>query len=103
MIIFRATSYDSISLTCSCYSYKNLETTKSPSKYVKQFWATLLVLLPIAMIFSNTSYNNLQDIAVIAGFPASIIIVLVIISSMLDFNKYLKENITTNDKIIIDN
>ena len=103
MIIFSATSYDSISLTCSCYSYKNLETTKSPSKYVKQFWATLLVLLPIAMIFSNTSYNNLQDIAVIAGFPASIIIVLVIISSMLDFNKYLKENITTNDKIIIDN
>ena len=92
MIIFCATSYDSISLTCSYYSYKNLTHDKAPSKIIKQFWATLLILLPVAMIFSNTSYANIQDFAVLAGFPATIIVVLVIISSMIDFNKYLKEN-----------
>ena len=91
MIIFCATSYDSISLTCSCYSYKNLSVDKTPSKVVKQFWATLLVLLPIAITFSNASYANIQNIAVIAGFPAAIIVVLVVVASMMDFNKYLKE------------
>ena len=96
MIIFSATSYDSISLTCSCYSYKNLETNKSPSKFVKQFWATLLVLLPIAIIFADSSYDNIQNIAVMAGFPASIIIVLVIVATMIDFNKYLKEDVSVN-------
>lgn len=92
MILFCATSYDSISLTCSCYSYKNLAEGQSPSKFVKQFWATLLVLLPVAITFSNASYSNIQNLAVIAGFPATIIVVLVIISTMIDFNKYLKEN-----------
>ena len=92
MILFCATSYDSISLTCSCYSYKNLEPGKGPSRFVKQFWATLLALLPIAITFSNASYSNIQNLAVVAGFPAAIIIVLVIISTMIDFNKYLKEN-----------
>lgn len=92
MILFCATSYDSISLTCSCYSYKNLEENQSPSKPVKQFWATLLILLPIAIIFSNAKYSNIQNLAVIAGFPAAIIVVLVIISTMIDFNKYLENS-----------
>ncbi len=91
MILFCATSYDSISLTCSCYSYKNLMPNESPSKIVKQFWATLLVLLPVAITFSNASYSNIQNLAVMAGFPATIIVILVIISTMIDFNKYLKE------------
>ncbi|MBO6120056.1 MAG: BCCT family transporter [Lachnospiraceae bacterium] len=91
MIVFCSTSFDSISLTCSYYSYKNLSHDKSPSKIVKQFWATLLILLPVAITFSNASYENVQNIAVIAGFPAAIIIMLVIISSVIDFNRYLKE------------
>ena len=90
MIIFCATSYDSISLTCSYYSYKDLSHDKQPSKAVKQFWATLLILLPISITFSNASYANIKNIAVIAGLPSAIIIILVIISSMIDFNKYLK-------------
>ena len=89
MIIFCATSYDSISLTCSYYSYKNMTHQKSPSKFIKQFWATILILLPIAITFSNANYDNIKNIAIIAGFPASIIIILVIISSFIDFNKYL--------------
>lgn len=91
MIVFCATSYDSISLTCSYYSYKNLSHDKSPSKFIKQFWATLLILLPISIIFSKASYSNIQNLAVIAGFPAAIIIILVIVSGLIDFNKYLKE------------
>lgn len=91
MIVFCSTSFDSISLTCSYYSYKNLSHDKSPHKFVKQFWATLLILLPIAITFSNANYANIQNIAVIAGFPSAIIIMLVIISSIKDFNKYLKE------------
>lgn len=91
MIVFCSTSFDSISLTCSYYSYKNLNHDKSPSKLVKQFWATLLILLPIAITFSNANYDNIKNIAVIAGFPAAIIIALVIIASIIDFNKYLKD------------
>lgn len=92
MIVFCSTSFDSISLTCSYYSYKNLGENNTPNKFVKQFWATLLILLPIAITFSKASYENIQNIAVLAGFPAAILLILVIISAMIDFNKYLKEN-----------
>ena len=92
MIVFCATSFDSISLTCSYYSYKNLSHDKSPSKIIKQFWATLLILLPAAIIFSNADHEGIKNIAVIAGLPAAIIIVLVVIAGMIDLKKYAKEN-----------
>ena len=92
MIVFCSTSYDSLSYTCSHYSYKSLSSNQAPGKMVKQLWATLLVLLPIAITYSKASYNNIKNIAVIAGFPGAILIVLVIIAAIKDFNLYLKEN-----------
>ena len=90
MIIFCATSYDSLSYTCAHYSYKNLRHDESPSKGVKQFWATLLILLPVAITYSKASYENIKNIAVIAGFPGAILIMLVVIAGIKDFNSYLK-------------
>lgn len=90
MICFCATSFDSISLTCSYYSYKNITNKEEPAKPVRLFWAILLMLLPVAFTFAETSYENLQNVAVFAGFPAAIIIILVLISFFKDANNYLK-------------
>ena len=92
MICFNATSFDSISLTCSYYSYKDLPSTESPHRYIKQFWAILLILFPIALIFSEGTAANLQNVAVIFGFPGAILVMLVVIAFFKDANAYLKEN-----------
>ncbi len=92
MICFNATSFDSISLTCSYYSYKDLPSTETPHRFVKQFWAILLILFPSALIFSEGTAANLQNVAVIFGFPGAILVVLVVISFFKDANKYLEEN-----------
>ena len=39
----------------------------------------LLMLLPIALIFSDNSMANLQTVSIIAAFPIGIIILLIII------------------------
>ena len=91
MIAFYATSFDSISLTCSYYSYKNLTNNETPNRFVKQFWAILLILFPIAFIFSEGTAANLQNIAVIFGFPGAILVMLVVASFFKDVNKYLEE------------
>lgn len=91
MICFCATSFDSISLTCSYYSYKNITRDEEPAKAIRLFWAIVLILFPVALFFSNASYENLQNVAVIAGFPAAIIFVLVVIAFFKDANKFLKE------------
>ena len=90
MICFNATSFDSISLTCSYYSYKNLSNDETPHRYVKQFWAILLILFPVALIFSEGTAANLQNVAVIFGFPGAILVTLVVIAFFKDVNQYLQ-------------
>ena len=90
MICFTATSLDSMSLTCAYYSYKNIKNTEIPHKALRLMWAILLILLPLFIIWSEATYENIQNIAVIAGFFGAIIIVLVLISFFKDANKYLE-------------
>ena len=52
------------------------------------FWAVLLILLPIALIFSDSSMNNLQTVSIIAAFPIGIVIALIIASFIKDARKY---------------
>ena len=51
----------------------------------------LLMLLPIALIFSDNSMANLQTVSIIAAFPIGIIILLIIFSFFKDANAYLEE------------
>lgn len=87
MITFYATSFDSITLVASVYSYKELE--EETSKGMKLFWSILLIMLPIALIFSEGSMNNLQTVSIIAAFPIGLVIGLIIISFIKDAKAYL--------------
>lgn len=90
MMCLNATSFDSISLTCSYYSYKNITNLETPSRWIKQYWAIILIILPLALIFSEETINNLTTIVVIFGFPGAILLILVVLSFFKDANKYLK-------------
>ena len=48
-------------------------------------------LLPIALIFSDSSMTNLQSVSIIAAFPIGIVIVLITASFLKDARKFLKE------------
>ena len=92
MIAFYATSFDSITLVASSYSYKNMKGDEMASKKMKLFWAALLILLPIALIFSDSSMNNIQSVSIIAAFPVGIVIILIIASFIKDARKYIDNN-----------
>lgn len=91
MVAFYATSFDSIALIASCYSYHDLPDGVSPSKPVQFMWCILLILLPVALVFSDSSMNNLQSVSIIAAFPIGAVIVLISISFMKDAAKYLED------------
>lgn len=80
MILFYATSFDAIALIGACYSYINLTEKEMPGKVIQFIWCILLILLPIALIFSESSMSNLQSVSIIAAFPIGIIIVMILIS-----------------------
>ena len=89
MIAFYATSFDALTMVASSYSYKALGADEEPDKSVKLFWAVMLMLLPIALIFSENSMANLQTVSIIAAFPIGFIIVLIVWSFFRDARHYL--------------
>lgn len=91
MVAFYATSFDSIALIASCYSYHRLGENESPHKLVELMWCILLILLPIALVFSDSSMSNLQSVSIIAAFPIGAVIVLIAMSFIKDAGKFLNE------------
>lgn len=91
MITFYSTSFDSITMVAASYSYRELGYDQDPDRRIKLFWAVFLILLPIALIFSEKSMANLQSVSIIAAFPVGIIMLLIIASFFKDANAYLRE------------
>lgn len=91
MVAFYATSFDSIALIASCYSYHRLKDNESPHRMIQLMWCILLILLPIALVFSDSSMSNLQSVSIIAAFPIGAVIVLIVASFIKDAKIYLNE------------
>ena len=91
MVAFYATSFDSIALTASCYSYRKLEGEKQPHKGVQLMWCILLILFPIALLFAESPMSNLQSVSIIAAFQIGIVMLLIVISFFKDVVEYKKK------------
>jgi BCCT family betaine/carnitine transporter len=97
MIAFYATSFDSITLVASAYSYREIAAGKEASLPMKMFWAILLILFPIVLLFNESSMNNLQTVSMIAAFPIGLVILFIVFSFLKDAKKYL-ENTSAHDQ-----
>lgn len=91
MIAFYATSFDSIAYMAACYSYKSLDENEKPHILIILLWCILLIILPIALIFSESSMNNIQSVSIISAFPIGIVMILIIWSFIKDAGKYMAE------------
>ncbi|WP_081828126.1 BCCT family transporter [Oribacterium sp. FC2011] len=91
MIAFYATSFDSITLVAAQYSYKDLKEDEEPKDIIKAFWSVMLILLPVALVFSESSMANIQSVSIIAAFPIGLVIVLITAAFMKDARVFIRE------------
>ncbi len=91
MILFYSTSFDSIAYTAACYSYKKLGENEDPHKLIELLWCLLLIVLPIALLFSESSMSNIQSVSIISAFPIGIIMIIMVWSFFKDAKKYMEE------------
>lgn len=89
MIALYATTFDSITMVISSYSYKKIPAGTEPDKRIRTFWAVMFILFPIALIFTGNSLYSLQSVSIIAAFPIGGIVLLIIISFFKDARKYI--------------
>lgn len=87
MVAFYATSFDSIAYTASCYSYYKLDKDEKPAIWIQLLWCILLIVLPIGLVFSDSSMSNLQSVSIVAAFPIGIVMILIVISFIKDAKK----------------
>lgn len=91
MVTFYASSFDSITLVACQYSYREVNYDGEAPVRMKLFWALLLILLPMALIFSEGSMSNLQTVSIIAAFPIGLVILLIIASFIKDAKAYVRD------------
>lgn len=89
MIAFYCTSFDSIALTVSTYSYRKLKDGEMPHELIQLLWCVLLILLPIALVFAESSMRNLQTVSIVAAFPIGAVMVMIVWSFLKDAKKYM--------------
>ena len=92
MIAFYCTSFDSIALTASCYSYRSLKDGEMPHMSIQLLWCILLIMLPIALVFAERSMSNLQSVSIVAAFPIGFVMVMIVWSFMKDAKAYMNSD-----------
>ena len=91
MVMFYATSFDTLTLIASTYSYKRIAPEEEPHKLIRTLWAVIFILFPVGLIFSENSMYGLQSVSIIAAFPIGIIILIVIRAFFKDAGEYIRE------------
>ena len=71
--------------------WMQMEIPMLPLRGEQQVWCILLILLPIALLFAESSMNNLQSVSIVAAFPIGAVIVMIAMSFLKDAKKYQAE------------
>jgi BCCT family betaine/carnitine transporter len=78
MTAFYASTFDAITLVIAGFCRKKLGQDEYPGKNLRVFWAVVFVILPISLIWSESTLRMLQTISIIAAFPLALIMLIVI-------------------------
>lgn len=92
MIAFYASTFDAITLVVAGYSEKDVKRIEEPRKGLRIFWAMVFLLLPIALLFSESTLSMLQTISIIAAFPLGIIMMMIVYSFFKELRSDAKKN-----------
>lgn len=79
MIAFYASTFDAITLVVAGYSDKEQAEGKEPRKTLRAFWAFVFLILPVGLLFAESTLANLQTISIIAAFPLGIIMLIIVV------------------------
>ena len=96
LVTFYSTTFDSLTLVISAYSYKHLQPDTESARPVRAFWALAFIAFPVALIFNENSISSLQSISIIAAFPIGFVFCIIIASFFKDANNYLGEQLPEN-------
>jgi BCCT family betaine/carnitine transporter len=78
MIAFYASTFDAITLVIAGFCKRDPINNNKADVRLRIYWALVLVILPIALIWSESTLSMLQTVSIIAAFPLAIIMFIIV-------------------------
>ena len=78
MVAFYASTFDALTMVIASYSVKNIGEDEEPGKKLRVFWSIVFIVLPIALLFNQSTLSMLQTLSICAAFPIMVIIGVII-------------------------
>ncbi len=97
MIAFYASTFDALTLVIASYSVKNIGQNEEPGKKLRIFWCIVFIVLPIALLFNQSTLSLLQTLSICAAFPIMLIICVIVAG----FLKNLKKDLPKKEDIVL--
>ena len=100
MILLITTCLDSTVLIIGAFSEPRLKTTDElPDRKVRLFCSILLIVLPIALLFSQSSIENIQSVTIICALPLSVILIIPVAGFIKEGWAYIRNDSTEPHEI----
>lgn len=80
LLAFYTTIFDALTMVLSFYTYQERQINEEPQRGVRLFWSVLFLLMPIALLISDSTLFSLQSIAIISAFPVGLVVLLAVMS-----------------------
>lgn len=87
MVAFYASTFDALTLVIASYSLKNPREGEEPSRQLRIFWSVVFIVLPIALLFNQSTLTLLQTLSICAAFPIMIILGIIIAGFLRDLKR----------------
>src|SRR5699024_7510009 len=78
MVAFYASTFDALTMVIASYSVKNIGQDEEPGKQLRIFWSAVFIVLPIALLFNQSTLSLLQTLSICAAFPIMIIVCVIV-------------------------
>ena len=78
MVAFYASTFDALTMVIASYSVKNIGQDEEPGKKLRIFWSAVFIVLPIALLFNQSTLSLLQTLSICAAFPIMIIVCVIV-------------------------
>ncbi|MDR2767264.1 MAG: BCCT family transporter [Treponema sp.] len=92
MIAFYASTFDAITLVIAGFCKRGVFETKSRADTrLRVFWAAVLIILPLSLIWSESTLVMLQTVSIIAAFPVAIIMLIIVAGFLRELRGHPKE------------
>jgi BCCT family betaine/carnitine transporter len=105
-IIFLATTLDSSSYTLAATTTIGLKEGENPARWFKLFWAVMLAVIPVSLLFAGASLKAFQSMAILTAAPIAILTIIALIGGarwiLRDYSHLTREQIILQENKKID-